>query len=91
MTLSTEVTTESEITVMPNPAVDKISVFISGMHNYGVLQIISLDGSVMKQLNIENTSNAPIDININDLERGLVMVQFTNGKGQKTTRKLMLY
>ncbi|MBK8502589.1 MAG: PQQ-dependent sugar dehydrogenase [Saprospiraceae bacterium] len=91
MTLSTEVMNGSEITVIPNPAVDKITVFISGMHNYGVLQIISLDGSVMKQLNLENTSNAPIDININDLKRGLVMVQFTNGKGQKTTRKLMLY
>lgn len=86
-----EVTPETQLTLVPNPASDRVLVYLIGTSDRGTLQIISMDGSILKQVLIKNSSEEPIDLNIGDLERGLLMVQFTSEGGEKTTRKLMLY
>jgi hypothetical protein len=91
MTLNAAVTPETELTLMPNPANDRVVVSITGSSDRGTLQIISLDGSILKQVIIPNSNDVPLDLNVSDLERGLHLVQFTSETGQKTTRKLMLY
>ena len=77
MTLNAAVTPETELTLMPNPANDRVVVSITGSGDRGTLQIISLDGSILKQVIIPNSNDVPLDLNVSDLERGLHLVQFT--------------
>lgn len=91
MTLQTEIENDAQITILPNPATNRINIYFSGSNDSGTLQIIGLDGTVLKQMPVEMVDGISLEINTGDLERGLQMVRYIDSKGQKTTRKLMLY
>ncbi|MCB0667203.1 MAG: PQQ-dependent sugar dehydrogenase [Saprospiraceae bacterium] len=91
MTLDVNIDPLVELELMPNPAQDKITAYFSGLNDYGIIQIVALNGSILKQVSLENMENNSVEIDVSDLDRGLLLLQYLDGGQQKVVRKLMLY
>ena len=91
MTLDTEINELENLLVVPNPAIDRISVQVPGTNEGGTLQLISLDGKILLTQPIAANNSDPVDLSLKDYHRGLILVQFVGIRGTTHTRKLMLY
>ncbi len=75
---------EVNIQIYPNPATDILTVHCN---HPGDVKIISLSGQVMLQSATQKGANL---FNIQHLNAGLYMIQFTNEAGAGSTQKLMI-
>ncbi|MCZ2102332.1 MAG: right-handed parallel beta-helix repeat-containing protein [Chitinophagales bacterium] len=82
VTVSTE-DLEHNLIIFPNPAHDRI--FISGQHDFNLLQVFSIEGRQLLQVDIdENTVAVPFD-----LKPGMYILQLAN-QSQKVNHKLIV-
>lgn len=91
MTLTISVDPTTELEIMPNPAKNKIRAFFSGLNGRGTVQVVSLNGTVLKQMDLENIQNNAVEIDVSDLERGLMLLRYLENGQQIIVKKLMLY
>jgi Secretion system C-terminal sorting domain len=69
--------TNSNLSVFPNPANDKITIEISGKTNESNLAIVNIEG---QELIKQKISNRKIQIDISNLPSGVYFVRLTNDK-----------
>lgn len=82
VTVSTE-DLEHNLTIFPNPAHDRI--FLSGQHDFNLLQVFSIEGRQLLQVDIdENTVAVPFD-----LKPGIYILQLGN-HSQKVNHKFIV-
>lgn len=72
-----EMKTENPISIFPNPADTQIQISGVNLNSAAQLQIISMDGRVVKS----ETVNQSI-INVSDLATGQYIVKITDGEGK---------
>lgn len=75
----------AEVTVSPNPAVDKIRLNIRDLKNVERIQMLSASGQVVYQ----TTSDFASEINVRHLPAGIYMVVLTHTGGRVTTHKVL--
>lgn len=75
---------EANIRIFPNPATDMLTV---NCENQGEIKIICLTGQLMMQATAGQGMNR---LNVQHLNPGLYMLQFTNEAGATGTQKLMI-
>lgn len=75
----------AEVTVSPNPAVDKIRLNIRDLKNVERIQMLSASGQVVYQ----TTSDFASEINVRHLPAGIYMVVVTHTGGRVTTHKVL--
>jgi hypothetical protein len=90
-TLNAEISEVEDLTVSPNPASDKIVVYTPLSKNTGTLNLIGLDGKILFSRPVTAKNIEPVELKVQDYDRGLILVQFTDSSGSSYTRKLMLY
>jgi hypothetical protein len=91
MTLVMEINEVENLLVLPNPAIDRISVQIPGGNEGGTLHLIDLDGKILFTQPVSAINNDPVELSVKDYQRGLILIQFVGKLGKTHTRKLMLY
>ena len=77
---------EIEISLMPNPASEKVTIALGGVKGNSHISISNLIGQVVYATDVIN--NDAITVPLNDLSAGIYLVNVTNGD-KTTTKKLI--
>lgn len=67
------------LTVYPNPFNDELNIVLPVITNSASIEFFSLDGKLIKSLNIDSKQSSDLNIQTNDLEKGFYILKFTNG------------
>ena len=67
------------LTVYPNPFNDELNIVLPTITNSASIEFFSLDGKLIKSLNIDSKQSSELNIQTNDLEKGFYILKFTNG------------
>ena len=67
------------LTIYPNPAQSEINIFAQDVENNSTLQIFSITGAMVKEINVNNEN---IKINISDLPAGIYNVKINSNTVQ---------
>ncbi len=86
LSATSEVTASSQVTIIPNPASDKITVFAAGGY-IEAASIIDLNGKEVLAQNIN--SNRSFEVDVTDLIDGLYLVQLKFKDGVTVTERFM--
>lgn len=88
--LSVDETNDVEsVSIYPNPSNGVIS--ISNIISLETLEIYNINGSLVKQINLENNYDInTIDLDLNDLNTGIYLTKFTDNNGVSKTHKLII-
>lgn len=78
---------EQNVEIYPNPAVKNIEIKLNGL-SIEFIEFISIDGLLLKRINI--SGNDRISININDWARGIYLIKFL-GNEQIFSKKLVIH
>jgi phosphatidylserine/phosphatidylglycerophosphate/cardiolipin synthase-like enzyme len=87
VTLSTDEVTQTELKIFPNPTSDWVTLQFEGGGSAATVSIFSLDGKLIKQLNITafNGSNGLV-LDVTGLPAGLYLLQYNEGNRTGTQR-----
>jgi hypothetical protein len=91
MSLDIEIDKFDDMLVLPNPAINKVTIQIPNLKEAGYVQIVGLDGTILHRMEVKAENNDPLEIDVKDLSRGLVVVQFIGENKKRFAKKLMLY
>jgi hypothetical protein len=69
----------NNLTVYPNPFQNEINVVLPAITNSARIELISIDGKLIKSIDIENQHAPNLSIQTPDLEKGFYILKFTNG------------
>ena len=87
--VGTENVNSTEFRAYPNPAHDKVFVFIKDGSDIHTINIKSVDGKLIRSYGNQNWINQQLEISTTDLAKGLVVIEAVGAK-QNTTRKLLI-
>ena len=78
--------------VYPNPASDVINVLIEGYSGSITLQVVNIQGIVMKEFRNEvaDKGRQKIEIAVNTLSKGLYMVNAIYADGSRKTERVII-
>ncbi|MCZ4407952.1 phospholipase D-like domain-containing protein [Cryomorphaceae bacterium 1068] len=87
VTLSTNEVAQTELKLFPNPTSDRVTLQFEGGGSAATVSIFSLDGKMIKQLNITafNGSNGLV-LDVSSLPAGLYILQYNEGNRMGTQR-----
>lgn len=89
MVLDVYIMDQNEFVITPNPARNLVNVKMPVLKDQGVLQVTSLQGALLFSQEISAGDGRNIEIDISNLDRGLVLVQLSS-EGLQYMQKLML-
>lgn len=89
MVLDVYILDDNAFVITPNPARNLINVKMPILKNEGVLQVTSLQGALLFSQEISAGEDRTIEIDLSNLDRGLVLVQLSS-EGLRYMQKLML-
>ncbi len=89
MVLDVYITDENQFVITPNPARNLVNVKMPALKEEGILQVTSLQGALLFSQQISAGQDKNIEIDISNLDRGLVLVQLSS-EGLQYMQKLML-
>ncbi len=69
----------SNLTVYPNPFQDELNVVLPTISNSSRIELISIDGKLIKSIDLDARSPQELSIQTPDLEKGFYILKFTNG------------
>ena len=69
----------SNLTVYPNPFQDELNVVLPAITNSSRIELISIDGKLIKSIDLDARSPQELSIQTPDLEKGFYILKFTNG------------
>ncbi len=91
MILNISVSSSDDLQLTPNPARDQVQVLLPPTATGGSLQVTSLSGALLLQRDVPTDEvGQPLTFDTSDLDRGVVLVTFTDAQLQ-LTKKLILY
>jgi hypothetical protein len=76
----------ADINIFPNPSSGIVNINDLN-RDYSQLTISNINGAIIQTLPIQNLENISLDINL--LEKGIYLIQFSNKKGIFTTKKFI--
>jgi ELWxxDGT repeat protein len=79
----------ASIKVLPNPASDFVQVTLPGGTTSGVLSLVSAAGQTLRSIQISE-SETGIQMNVQDLPKGLYMLHWVQSDGQVLVQKLVV-
>ena len=89
MVLDVYILDDTAFVITPNPARNLINIKMPVLKNKGVLQVTSLQGALLLSQEINAGDDRTIELDISNLDRGLVLVQLSS-EGSRYMQKLML-
>jgi subtilisin family serine protease len=66
------------ITAFPNPFIDEIKIALPTISNSSSIELFSLDGKLVKSIELQAQQAQNLNIQTNDLEKGFYILKFTN-------------
>lgn len=69
---------KKDISIYPNPAIDLVHVLFNTLPLHGNLDVIDLNGKLIRSIKIDANTFPEIEINISELASGLYLLQFKN-------------
>lgn len=83
--------TEDEISIFPNPCNDKIHINASNFENINSIEIFNQLGKLVKKIELIQPAKSLFSINLSKLNQGLYFVQFKNNKKIIKSNKIFKY
>jgi hypothetical protein len=77
------------LTINPNPAKDQVSLFISGSTLPAEVNLVNMQGQVVRKWKQVNASGAPVQLNIMGLAKGIYMLR-VQLREEKLVEKLVI-